>query len=175
MLRDEDIQVVKQSVTMRQIAEMYGYKVNRSGFMKCCFHSDKKPSMKVYDGQGGYNCFVCHKGGDIIQFVREHDHLEFEPAVRLIAEHFGIPIASEGHTLTEKERKQFLKRKAEQKAAEDASEKAKERLQTLSHEIHDLQSKQAQFQPLGPVWCWMQKAIERLEHEWEFVFESFGR
>ena len=38
---------VKQNVTVRQAAEMYGLKPNRSGLICCIFHNDKSPSMKV--------------------------------------------------------------------------------------------------------------------------------
>ena len=175
MLRDEDIQTVKSSVTMKQIASMYGYQVNRAGFMRCPFHNDNSPSLKVYDGSRGFNCFVCHTGGDIIEFVMRHDNLRFEPAVRLIAEHFGIPIADGKHTLSEDERKRFMKRKAEQEAAENERKAGQERLRYLSKEIHSLKAKQSQFTPLKPVWCWMQRAIENLEREWDFRFENYGK
>ena len=38
---------VKQNVTVRQAAEMYGLKPNRSGLICCIFHNDKSPSMKL--------------------------------------------------------------------------------------------------------------------------------
>ena len=45
---------VKQNVTVRQAAEMYGLKPNRSGLIRCIFHNDKSPSMKV---DRRYYCF----------------------------------------------------------------------------------------------------------------------
>ena len=38
---------VKENVTARQAAEMYGIRVNRNGMACCPFHDDKHPSMKV--------------------------------------------------------------------------------------------------------------------------------
>ena len=38
---------VKQNVTVRQAVELYGLKPNRSGLIRCIFHNDKSPSMKV--------------------------------------------------------------------------------------------------------------------------------
>ena len=38
---------IKQTVTTRQAAERYGLPVNRSGMVKCPFHEDHNPSMKV--------------------------------------------------------------------------------------------------------------------------------
>ena len=40
-------EAVKQTVTTRQAAEMYGIRVNRHGMAVCPFHNDKNPSMKV--------------------------------------------------------------------------------------------------------------------------------
>ena len=47
---------VKQNVTVRQAAERYGLKPNRSGLIRCIFHNDKSPSMKV---DRRYYCFGC--------------------------------------------------------------------------------------------------------------------
>ena len=38
----------------------------------CPFHPDKHPSMTVSPSRQTYKCFVCGKGGDVIQFVQDH-------------------------------------------------------------------------------------------------------
>ena len=40
-------EAVKQNLTTRQAAEMYGIRVSRHGMAVCPFHNDKNPSMKV--------------------------------------------------------------------------------------------------------------------------------
>ena len=40
-------EVVKQSVTVREAAELYGIAVGRSGMACCPFHDDRHPSLKV--------------------------------------------------------------------------------------------------------------------------------
>ena len=40
-------EAVKQNLTTRQAAELYGIPVNRHGMAVCLFHNDKDPSMKV--------------------------------------------------------------------------------------------------------------------------------
>ena len=40
-------EVVKQSISTREAAEMYGIAVKRGGMACCPFHDDKHPSMKV--------------------------------------------------------------------------------------------------------------------------------
>lgn len=173
MLRDEDIQNVR-NVPMRQIAGMYGISVTRSGFAKCCFHADSNPSMKIYDGNRGYHCFVCHTGGDVIDFVMRHDGIGFEAAVRLIADYFGIPISDGKKPLSKADKDRIAKKRAAQEAAEKARKADKERLRAISRDIHWLEDRQTEFKPLGPVWCMMQNKIEKLEREWDVLFEAYG-
>ena len=40
-------EAVKQNVTTRQAAELYGIRVGRNGMAVCPFHNDKNPSMKL--------------------------------------------------------------------------------------------------------------------------------
>ena len=54
---------VKENVTARQAAEMYGIRVNRNGMACCPFHDDKNPSMKV---DKRFHCFGCQEDGDVI-------------------------------------------------------------------------------------------------------------
>jgi len=175
MLKEEDIALVRQSVTMADIAGMYGYHVTRSGFMICPFHRDKNPSMKVYGGSRGYYCFVCNKGGDVIDFVRSHDNLDFEPAVRLIADHFGIAISDGKSELTEDEKRKIAEQREKREADQKARKANEDRLIELSGEIHRLKELQADFEPLGGIWTLLQKRIEAMEAEWDMRFENNGK
>ena len=51
---------VKQSVTTRQAAEMYGLKICRNNMASCPFHNDKNPSMSVNNEKKMFNCFSCN-------------------------------------------------------------------------------------------------------------------
>ena len=174
MLRDEEIDNVRQSVTMKQLATAYGYKIHRSGMICCPFHDDKKPSMKIYDGDKGYYCFVCHNGGSIFNFVMQHDNLEFEPAVRRIAGMFGIPLSDGKSELSDADRQRIAANKAKREAAEKARKANQERLTEISQELHGLKEVQAEFEPLGAVWSSIQRHIDKLELEWEQRFEKGG-
>ena len=57
---------VKQSVTTRQAAELYGIHVNSHGMAVCPFHQGKTPSLKVDDR---FYCFGCQVTGDVIDFT----------------------------------------------------------------------------------------------------------
>jgi DNA primase len=61
----------------------------------CCpFHHEKTASFKVSSAKQIFHCFGCHKGGDVIKFVQEFEHLDFRAAVTLLAERNGIAVPS---------------------------------------------------------------------------------
>lgn len=176
MLRDEDIELVRASVSMRDLAGMYGYKPNRTGKIICPFHDDKDPSMQLYKGDRGYYCFVCKEGGSIFNFVMKHDGLEFEPAVRHIAELFGIAISDKGKPLSESDHKRIERLRRERQAAKDAEKRAKQELTGISDKLVRLQNFQAEFEPLSDAWCEVTEVIERLTVQWDAKFEKlYGR
>lgn len=172
MLRDEDIEIVRESITMRQVADAYGISVNRHGMAKCPFHGDSHPSMKVYDGHRGYYCFVCHAGGDVIDFARRHDGLTFEQAVKHLASLFGIVLTNENPASPPKIKKALLEKRAARETAEKARKERLERLSWLSGQIHRLKDMQAEFTPLSGIWRAIQKRLEKYELEWEIVFDE---
>ena len=59
-------EALKQNLTTRQAAEMYGIKVNRNGMAVCPFHNDRNPSMKL---DKCFHCFACQADGDTVDFV----------------------------------------------------------------------------------------------------------
>ena len=80
-------QRIKQTVTTRQAAQMYGLPVNRSGMARCPFHEDHNPSMKVDDR---FYCFGCHASGDVIDFTARLFGISLKDAAKKLSEDFGI-------------------------------------------------------------------------------------
>ena len=60
-------ETVKQSVTVREAAQMYGGEANRNDMACCPFHNDKHPSMKLNEEY--FYCFGCGATGDVIDFT----------------------------------------------------------------------------------------------------------
>ena len=83
---------VKEGVSMHQVAEYYGLKVNQKGLCLCPFHQDQRPSMKIYPDGKGYYCFSCGSGGDQIKFVARYQDVGNYEAARELAAAFGISI-----------------------------------------------------------------------------------
>ncbi|MES2659165.1 MAG: CHC2 zinc finger domain-containing protein [Verrucomicrobiota bacterium] len=61
----------------------------------CPFHQEKTPSFYITPSTQRFHCFGCGKGGDAISFVRDHENLPFEDAVRKLASRAGIHIIEE--------------------------------------------------------------------------------
>ena len=84
-------EVVKQTVTTRQAAEMYGIRVSRNGMAVCPFHNDRNPSMKV---DNRFHCFACQADGDAVDFVSRLFGLPSKEAAMKLADDFGVPYDS---------------------------------------------------------------------------------
>lgn len=80
-------EAVKQSVTTRQAAEMYGLKISRNNMASCPFHNDRTPSMKV---DNRFHCFGCGADGDVIDLVARLYGISSLDAAQKTALDFGI-------------------------------------------------------------------------------------
>jgi DNA primase len=76
----------------------------------CPFHNEKTPSFHVSPDRGMYKCFGCGKGGDIISFTMETEHLTFSEAAETLARRFNVTLeyAEGGPTKEERSLRQEL-------------------------------------------------------------------
>ncbi|UCF81434.1 MAG: DNA primase [Acidobacteriota bacterium] len=58
----------------------------------CPFHEERTPSFYVSPAKGLFHCFGCGVGGDVFEFVKLMEHVEFPEALRLVAEKAGVPV-----------------------------------------------------------------------------------
>jgi len=58
----------------------------------CPFHEERAPSFSVDPERGLYYCFGCHAGGDVIDFVKRLEHLEFPEVIERLARRFGVQL-----------------------------------------------------------------------------------
>ncbi len=81
-------QTVKAAVSVREAAERYGLKANRSHMTCCPFHDDRHPSMKLNEDY--FYCFGCGATGDVVELTaRLFDLTAYEAAQKLM-EDFGL-------------------------------------------------------------------------------------
>lgn len=94
-IRDEDIALVRQRISIADvISEQVTLKPVGGHTLKglCPFHDEKTPSFAVRVDKGVFFCFGCGKGGDVITFVMELDHLTFAEAVEQLASRAGMQL-----------------------------------------------------------------------------------
>ena len=57
--------VLRHAAPLEETAERYG--TVRRGFMRCPFHEDRVPSLKLYDDH--FHCFGCGAHGDVVDLT----------------------------------------------------------------------------------------------------------
>lgn len=88
-------------------------KLRRSGanFKGLCpFHNDRTPSFHVNRARNICKCFSCGKGGGPVNFIMEHEQLNFQEALRYLARKYNIEIVE--RELSDEERRAENKREA---------------------------------------------------------------
>ena len=75
------------------VSEYVPLKQKGRRFWGCCpFHNEKTPSFSVDSESQLYYCFGCHKGGTALNFVMEMERMEFQEAVKYLAERVHMPL-----------------------------------------------------------------------------------
>lgn len=83
-LRNDIIDVVSGYVKLERKGRRY--------FGLCPFHNEKSPSFSVEPAKQFFYCFGCNKGGTVIQFIMNIEHLDFLEALKYLAERAGIAL-----------------------------------------------------------------------------------
>ena len=81
-------EAVKAAVPMRAAAERFGLEVNYAGMVRCPFHDDYTPSMKLYDDH--FYCFGCGRHGDVVDLTAELFCIPPYDAACKLADDFGV-------------------------------------------------------------------------------------
>ena len=132
-------EVVKQSVTVREAAELYGIAVGRSGMACCPFHDDRHPSMKV---DARFHCFGCGADGDVIDFTARLYDLSPKGAAEKLAQDFGLSYDSKAPI-----RRSYVRQKTE---AQVRKEKREHGWRVLTGYYHLLRKWEADYSPKTP-------------------------
>ena len=133
-------ETVKQSITVREAAQMYGIEVNRSGMACCPFHDDKNPSMKLNEEY--FYCFGCGATGDVIDFTARLYNLSPKEAAEKLAQDFGLAYDSQAPP-----RRRYVRQKSEaQKFKEDRDHT----FRVLADYFHLLRKWETDYTPKTP-------------------------
>ncbi len=76
----------------------------------CPFHKEKTPSFHVTPDRQLYYCFGCGAGGNVVEFVKNIEHLDFVEAIHFLAEKAGIRIDMQSFSDADKKRYEMKQR-----------------------------------------------------------------
>lgn len=110
MIEDKFIeQILDRADIVDVVGQFVELKKRGSNYEACCpLHKEKTPSFKVNPARGIYHCFGCHKGGNAISFIMEHEAMSFPEAAKYLAQKYGIAIEEE--RLTPEQEQKRMKR-----------------------------------------------------------------
>ena len=133
-------EVVKQSVTAREAAELYGIAVGRGGMACCPFHDDRHPSLKLNEDY--FYCFGCGATGDVTDFTARLYDLSPKEAAEKLAQDFGLSYDSKAPL-----RRSYVRQKSE---AQVRKEKREHGWRVLTDYYHLLRKWEADYSPKTP-------------------------
>ena len=133
-------EVVKQSVAVREAAELYGIEVNRGGMACCPFHDDRHPSLKLNEDY--FYCFGCGATGDVIDFTARLYDLSPKEAAEKLAQDFGLAYDSKAPI-----RRNYVRQKSEVQLRKENREHA---WRVLADYYHLLRKWEADYSPRTP-------------------------
>ena len=132
-------EVVKQSVTAREAAELYGIAVGRGGMACCPFHDDRHPSMKV---DTRFHCFGCGADGDVINFTARLYDLSPKGAAEKLAQDFGLAYDSKAPP-----RRRYIRQRSEGQKFRENRDHA---FRVLADYYHLLRKWETDYSPKTP-------------------------
>lgn len=91
----DTIERVRQAAEIKDIVEPYVHFRRQTGanhFACCPFHSEGTPSFSVNPSMGIFKCFGCGIGGDVFEFIKQIEAVDFPDAVKLVAERVDMNV-----------------------------------------------------------------------------------
>ena len=147
------IEEIKRTYSMPDIVRQYGISINRGGFIRCPFHTEKTASMKIYID--GFHCFGCGAHGDQIDFVQRMDGCSFIDAYK--------KLGGKESRLTDAEKAKIIRQRAAANQQIRENARLKEEYFQICERLHKLQSIRDNVAPESPEWVEAVNEIPKLE------------
>lgn len=158
---------IKRALPARDVLEHYGFHPSRTGFLQCPFHQgDKHGSLKVYDGERGWHCFGCGRGGSVIDFVMELFGIGFREACLRLNEEFHLGLSDRKPSRAEVSALLRARQEAEARREREAEE-----YRQMAEEHRYWWEVLKYFDFPHPLWC---EAVKRQPYLEDWLDEHLG-
>jgi len=106
MIEHETVDKIFETASILDVvSEFVSLKKRGTNYFGCCpFHNEKTASFSVSPAKNIYYCFGCHKGGNSVNFIMEHEQLSYYEALKYLANKYHIEIKETERTPEEQER-----------------------------------------------------------------------
>ncbi|MBN1250517.1 MAG: DNA primase [Bacteroidales bacterium] len=107
MINQETVNKILERVEIVDIIQDFIHLKRRGvNFLGLCpFHNEKTPSFTVSPSKGIYKCFGCGKAGNAVNFIMEHEQMQYPEALRYLAKKYQIDIVETEQTAEQIEQK----------------------------------------------------------------------
>jgi len=110
-------EIIEEIIEKNDIVEVVSdyVKITRKGkdyFGLCPFHREKTPSFSVVPAKQIFYCFGCGKGGNVINFIKSIENVEFLDALKMMADRASVqlPESTDG---SERQKSGYIKKLVE--------------------------------------------------------------
>lgn len=109
-LPNEFIEQVRDANEITSVISSYVSlkRAGRDNVCLCPFHSEKTPSCHIYTDTQSFYCFGCGAGGDVINFIRLIEHLDYIESVKFLAQRANIPMPEDSFDKTAEAKQRLL-------------------------------------------------------------------
>ena len=94
IMLDSPIQEIKDKIPIldliQDFVQLKKAGTNYKGL--CPFHSEKTPSFMVSPSKQIWHCFGCGLGGDVFEFIKQTENVEFGDALKILADRAGVEL-----------------------------------------------------------------------------------
>jgi DNA primase len=93
-MHNNQIEEVKNKTNIISLISEYieVKKAGRNYKANCPFHGEKTPSFMINPELQMYKCFGCGRHGDVFTFLEEHEGMEFQEALKYLADKAGVKL-----------------------------------------------------------------------------------
>jgi DNA primase len=91
---ESTLAAIKQAVDIVSLVGEY-LPLHRTGSKYkalCPFHDDHNPSLELNPDRQSFKCWSCGAGGDIFDFVKDYERVDFPEALRMLADRAGVTL-----------------------------------------------------------------------------------